>query len=101
RPIRARAAASSSPKRASSPRAPAPAARAADGTPPLRKPTTVLVLVAASLALAQPKAPEAAASTDATLTTPIELFGSKMMKFNALDINVAHDNEHYGNIVTY
>ena len=25
----------------------------------------------------------------------------KMIKFHALDINVAHDNEHYGNIVTY
>ena len=24
-----------------------------------------------------------------------------MLKFQALDINVAHDNEHYGNIVTY
>ena len=42
-----------------------------------------------------------ASSTDATLSQPIELFGSKMMKFNALDINVAHLNEHYGNIVTY
>jgi uncharacterized damage-inducible protein DinB len=42
-----------------------------------------------------------AASTDATLATPIELFKNKMIKFNALDINVSHDNEHYGNIVTY
>jgi uncharacterized damage-inducible protein DinB len=43
-----------------------------------------------------------AASTDATLTSmQIELFGNKMPKFQALDINVAHDNEHYGNIVTY
>jgi uncharacterized damage-inducible protein DinB len=42
-----------------------------------------------------------AATTDKTLSTPIELFGNKMIKFQALDINVAHDNEHYGNIVTY
>jgi uncharacterized damage-inducible protein DinB len=42
-----------------------------------------------------------AASTDASLATPIDLFKMKMIKFNALDINVAHDNEHYGNIVTY
>jgi uncharacterized damage-inducible protein DinB len=42
-----------------------------------------------------------AASTDATLTQPIDLFGQKMVKFTALDINLAHDNEHYGNIVTY
>ena len=42
-----------------------------------------------------------AASTDAMLTTPIELFGNKMPRFQALDINIAHDNEHYGNIVTY
>jgi hypothetical protein len=42
-----------------------------------------------------------ASSTDKELTMPIELFGQKMMKFSALDINIAHDNEHYGNIVTY
>jgi uncharacterized damage-inducible protein DinB len=43
-----------------------------------------------------------ASSTDAALTSQmIELFGNKMPKFQALDINVAHDNEHYGNIVTY
>lgn len=43
-----------------------------------------------------------AATTDATLSTPISLFGNdKMLKFQALDINVAHDNEHYGNLVTY
>jgi uncharacterized damage-inducible protein DinB len=42
-----------------------------------------------------------AASTDATLGTAVELFGNKMPKFQAVDINVAHDNEHYGNIVTY
>jgi uncharacterized damage-inducible protein DinB len=42
-----------------------------------------------------------AASTDAALTTPIELFGRKMVKFTALDVNVDHDNEHYGNLVTY
>ena len=42
-----------------------------------------------------------AASTDAALSTPIDLFKMKMIKFNALDVNVAHDNEHYGNIVTY
>ena len=42
-----------------------------------------------------------AASTDAALLQPIELFKNKMNRFAALDINVAHDNEHYGNIVTY
>ncbi len=42
-----------------------------------------------------------AASTDAALQSPIDLFKMKMIKFNALDVNVAHDNEHYGNIVTY
>ena len=41
-------------------------------------------------------------SKDAALSTPISLFGNdKMLKFQALDINIAHDNEHYGNIVTY
>jgi uncharacterized damage-inducible protein DinB len=42
-----------------------------------------------------------AASTDAALKEPVQLFGQNMPKFSALDINVAHDNEHYGNIVTY
>lgn len=43
-----------------------------------------------------------ASTTDATLSSPISLFGNdKMLKFQALDINVAHDNEHYGNMVTY
>jgi uncharacterized damage-inducible protein DinB len=43
-------------------------------------------------------------STDASLLQPVELFGGKrgpMTKFIAMDINIAHDNEHYGNIVTY
>jgi uncharacterized damage-inducible protein DinB len=41
-------------------------------------------------------------ATDAALTTQmVSLFGNQMPKFAALDINVAHDNEHYGNIVTY
>ena len=42
-----------------------------------------------------------ASTTDATLTQPVEMFGQKLTRFAALDINVAHDNEHYGNIVTY
>jgi uncharacterized damage-inducible protein DinB len=42
-----------------------------------------------------------AASTDAALKEPTELPFMKTNKFGALDINIAHDNEHYGNIVTY
>lgn len=43
-----------------------------------------------------------ASTTDATLSSPISLFGNdKMLKFQALDINASHDNEHYGNMVTY
>jgi hypothetical protein len=43
-----------------------------------------------------------AESTDATLgTTMVPLFGSTLPKFTALDVNVAHYNEHYGNLVTY
>ena len=44
------------------------------------------------------------ATTDASLHDPVELFGGKfgpMSKFVALDLNITHDNEHYGNIVTY
>ncbi len=41
-------------------------------------------------------------STDATLTSStVQLFGNTMPKFGALDINIDHDNEHYGNLVTY
>jgi uncharacterized damage-inducible protein DinB len=43
-----------------------------------------------------------AESTDATLgTTMVPLFGSQLPKFTALDVNVNHYTEHYGNLVTY
>ena len=42
-----------------------------------------------------------AAATDASLKEPIELPFMKTNKFGALDINLGHDNEHYGMIVTY
>jgi hypothetical protein len=42
-----------------------------------------------------------ASTTDASLNTPVEMFGNKANRFLALDINVSHDNEHYGNLVTY
>ncbi len=34
-------------------------------------------------------------------STMVQLFGNKMPKFMALDINNNHYNEHYGNLVTY
>ena len=34
-------------------------------------------------------------------TATVELFGMKMSKMKALMMNTTHDNEHYGNIVTY
>jgi uncharacterized damage-inducible protein DinB len=42
-----------------------------------------------------------AGTNDANMTEPVQMFGQKLTRFAALDINVAHDNEHYGNIVTY
>ena len=42
-----------------------------------------------------------ASTTDANMTEPVQMFGQKLTRFAALDINVGHDNEHYGNIVTY
>lgn len=42
-----------------------------------------------------------AAATDATASDTVELFGRKFKKFAALNLNVNHDNEHYGNFVTY
>ncbi len=41
------------------------------------------------------------ATTDATGGDSAELFGGKRTKFFALNTNVNHDNEHYGNLVTY
>ena len=39
--------------------------------------------------------------TDATAAQPVELFGSKMIRLGALQINLTHSSEHYGNLVTY
>ncbi|MGE5236733.1 MAG: DinB family protein [Acidobacteriota bacterium] len=38
---------------------------------------------------------------DAEVHGTVKLFGHEMPKFNALLINLTHDWEHYGNIVTY
>ena len=39
--------------------------------------------------------------TDASGTETVKLFGMDMPKFGVLNINNAHDMEHYGNLVTY
>jgi uncharacterized damage-inducible protein DinB len=39
--------------------------------------------------------------TDAATTATVDLFGEKRSKMFVLLMNVTHDNEHYGNIVTY
>ena len=39
--------------------------------------------------------------TDSTGGATVDLFGMKMAKTAALAFNVAHDFEHYGNVVTY
>jgi uncharacterized damage-inducible protein DinB len=38
---------------------------------------------------------------DASFTAMHEMFGMNMTRLGWLMLNVAHDNEHYGNIVTY
>lgn len=38
---------------------------------------------------------------DADLTAPAEMFGIKMTRLGFAFLNVTHDNEHYGNLVTY
>jgi uncharacterized damage-inducible protein DinB len=38
---------------------------------------------------------------DASFAPMAELFGMKMSRLSFLMLNVAHDNEHYGNMVTY
>lgn len=41
------------------------------------------------------------AQTDAVAQTPAEFFGQKANRMFLLNMNGAHDYEHYGNIVTY
>ncbi len=41
------------------------------------------------------------AMTDKAFTGEAVLFGQKMTELGVLALNVTHDNEHYGNIVTY
>ena len=38
---------------------------------------------------------------DGKLTPEVEIFGTKHTRFYALIANASHDDEHYGNIVTY
>jgi uncharacterized damage-inducible protein DinB len=42
-----------------------------------------------------------AQSTDASLASPVEFFGGKKTRLFPLAFNISHDNEHYGNLVTY
>ena len=39
--------------------------------------------------------------TDAKATEPVRFFGMNITRLGALDFNVAHNMEHYGNLVTY
>ena len=39
--------------------------------------------------------------TDAQVQGTVEMFGRDVPKLNVLVMNATHDNEHYGNIVTY
>jgi uncharacterized damage-inducible protein DinB len=39
--------------------------------------------------------------TDATATQIVKFFANDVPKFGALNINIAHNMEHYGNLVTY
>ena len=41
------------------------------------------------------------AQTDVQAQGSVEMFGSQMSKLNVLVMNATHDNEHYGNVVTY
>jgi uncharacterized damage-inducible protein DinB len=39
--------------------------------------------------------------TDAKALESVDLFGAKWKRLGALELNVNHQNEHYGNFVTY
>jgi uncharacterized damage-inducible protein DinB len=42
-----------------------------------------------------------ATMTDADAGKMVSLFGEKMTKIGVMDMNIAHSDEHYGNLVTY
>ncbi len=42
-----------------------------------------------------------AGMTDAKAFDTVEMFGSKFKRLGTLELNVMHDSEHYGNLVTY
>jgi uncharacterized damage-inducible protein DinB len=39
--------------------------------------------------------------TDADAATLVDMFGQKVTKIGVMDFNIAHTDEHYGNLVTY
>lgn len=39
--------------------------------------------------------------TDAASTQKVKFFGNEISKFGALSLNIGHNMEHYGNLVTY
>jgi uncharacterized damage-inducible protein DinB len=39
--------------------------------------------------------------TDTDAATMVDFFGMKITKLGAMDLNIAHNMEHYGNLVTY
>jgi uncharacterized damage-inducible protein DinB len=41
------------------------------------------------------------AMTDAESTQPVDFFGNSIPKYAVLNVNVGHNMEHYGNLVTY
>ncbi len=41
------------------------------------------------------------ATTEARAAEPITLYGTRARRFDGLVMNLTHDNEHYGNLVTY
>jgi len=42
-----------------------------------------------------------ASMTDQAGSQPIELFGTKIIRLGALQLNLSHSSEHYGNLITY
>jgi uncharacterized damage-inducible protein DinB len=62
--------------------------------------TTKTELVAALKASSE-SCTRAYALTDAQAQAKVKMFGQQMSKLDILIMNATHDNEHYGNIVTY
>jgi uncharacterized damage-inducible protein DinB len=67
----------------------------------IEKSTTTKAALIEALRKSNEYCARAYAQSDAEAQRPTQLFGQDMTRLFVLGVNATHDNEHYGNIVTY